>query len=382
MNEPYRRLKVLTNADIEMRSEHPNRLLGLHSRAIHGVLMFFYCVGVLLLFDLMYSNFIYNRASRASARIANTEYHHDLAASFSGYDEWGGSTYRLYTNSLGFKDISARIVPLVQDRRRVVLIGDSFTEGVGVPFDQTFAGLLYRGGLESVKKVEFLNAAVVGYSPVIYYKKIKYLLESGLHFDEVVVFPDQSDISDEATHFFCIDEDPQYHTYCYLETIKGMRAKPPSHFLARNFVVADRIRLTVKEAIRTWRHPVPERKGIWTLPGFDRPLPLGVEGGIARSLKNMQKLADLLAEHSIPLTIVVYPWPNQLFYDDRESQQIAIWREFCVNNCQGFINLFPAFFAEKDVHQDWYDRLFIHGDVHFSAGGHSLMSRELAKRLL
>ena len=263
-------------------------------------------------------------------------------------------------------------------------MGDSFTEGIGVPFDQTFAGLLYRDGLESVDKAEFLNAAVAGYSPVIYYRKIQHLLESGLRFDEVVVFPDQSDVADEATHFFCVDEDPRNDAYCAREASEEMRkAKRPPHFLARNFIVADRIRQTVKEAIHRWRHPVPERKGMWMLPGFDLPLlPLGVEGGIARASSNMQKLADLLAEHGISLTIVVYPWPNQIFYGDRESRQIAIWRAFCVKNCRAFINLFPAFFAEREAHKDWYDRLFIDGDVHFSAGGHNLMFRELAKRLL
>ena len=34
-----------------------------------------------------------------------------------------------------------------------------------------------------------------------------------------------------------------------------------------------------------------KRQGIWTLPGFDVPLVLGVEGVIARAL------ADLLGEH-------------------------------------------------------------------------------------
>jgi hypothetical protein len=96
----------------------------------------------------------------------------------------------------------------------------------------------------------------------------------------------------------------------------------------------------------------------------------------------MQKLADCLAEHGIKLTIVVYPWPSQLAYQDRDSRQIAIWQEFCVKNCEKFINTFPAFFAEKDTHDDWYERLFIYGDVHLSAEGHRLMFRELAKHLL
>jgi len=173
---------MLTKTDVETPNEHLNRVLGRHSGAMRGALIFLYCVGILLLLDLMYSNLIYKKEDRVSARIANPVYHHDLAASFSGYDRWGdGNVYRLYTNSLGFKDVSPRIVSLAQDQRRVLLMGDSFTEGIGVPFEQTFAGLLFRDGLENVNKVEFLNAAVVGYSPVIYYKKIKYLLESGLH---------------------------------------------------------------------------------------------------------------------------------------------------------------------------------------------------------
>jgi hypothetical protein len=294
---------MLTKTDVETRY-HLNRVLGRHSGALRGALMFLYCLGIVLLLDLMYSNLIYKKEDRASARIANAVYHHDLAASFSGYDGWGGgNAYRLNTNSLGFKDVFPRIVSLLQDRRRVLLIGDSFTEVIGVPFEQTFAGLLYRDGLESVNKVEFLNAAVAGYSPVIYYKKIKYVLESGLHFNEVVVFPDQSDIPDEATHFFCIDEDPRYIAYCSQETIEETtRAQRSPHFLARNFIVADRIRQTVKEGIRRWRHPVPERQGIWPLPGFDLPLlPLGVEGGITRALNNMQKLAGSVdrAQHSV-----------------------------------------------------------------------------------
>jgi hypothetical protein len=110
--------------------------------------------------------------------------------------------------------------------------------------------------------------------------------------------------------------------------------------------------------------------------------PLGIEGGIARSQQNMQKLADLLAKRGIPLTVAVYPWPMQLANDDRESRQVTIWRDFCANNCKGFINVFPAFFKEKDAHEDWYERLFIDGDIHFSAEGNKVMFRELAQHLL
>lgn len=162
------------------------------SRFVGGLLMFWYCVGILLILDLIYSNFIYVIPQRPSwgpaPRVANDQYHHGLAANFSGHDGWGFISYPLYTNSLGFKDASARVVPLTETRYRVLLIGDSFTEGVGVPFDETFAGLLYRAGSDRSEPVEFLNAGVAGYSPVLYYKRIKYLLDSGLRFQEVIVF--------------------------------------------------------------------------------------------------------------------------------------------------------------------------------------------------
>jgi hypothetical protein len=52
----------------------------------------------------------------------------------------------VFTDSLGFKDASRRAVP---DRRRILFIGDSFTEGVGLPYEQTFVGLFARARCES-----------------------------------------------------------------------------------------------------------------------------------------------------------------------------------------------------------------------------------------
>ena len=98
---------MLTKTDVQMRYGHLTRVLERRSGVIRGVLMFFYCIGIMLLLDLLYSNLVYTKESRASARIANPVYHHDLAAGFSGYDGWGGgNAYGLYTNSLGFKDAS------------------------------------------------------------------------------------------------------------------------------------------------------------------------------------------------------------------------------------------------------------------------------------
>ena len=92
----------------------------------------------------------------------------------------------------------------------------------------------------------------------------------------------------------------------------------------------------------------------------------------------MGALADLLKARNIPLTIVVYPWAQQIAQGDRDSRQVSLWRDFCPGRCKAFINLYPAFFAAADADRNWYEHLFILGDDHFSAEGNRFMFRELA----
>jgi hypothetical protein len=355
--------------------------------------IFAYCLVLLLAFDFAYSTLTRGEEKARPARIANPVYDHGFAADFDGYDTWGELRYRLTTNNLGFKDASVRTVPLKSASRRILLIGDSFAEGIGMSFEDSFAGLLYRAGQQRSDKIEFLNAGVSSYSPSIYYKKIKYLIESGLQFDEVVLFSDTSDVTDEAIGYFCIDDDPKYRAYCNSSEGAAQPAETApkqSNFFVDRFVVTSRVRITIKRAIQSLLGN--RRRAIntdhfrigWVVPGLDLSnddKPLGVEGGIARSLQNMRALSDLLAAKKIPLTIVVYPWAQQLAQGDRDSRQIALWRDFCEGRCKAFINLFPAFFAAADADKDWYEHLFILGDDHYSAEGNRFMFRELARRL-
>jgi len=357
------------------------------SKATRRLLVVVYCLALWVTLDFIYSHTLGAPGAREpSPRTRAKDYHHGLVANFAGHDRWGPNRYPFFTNSLGLRDAAPRDVPKRFDGRRIVLIGDSFTEGTGVAYEASFAGLLAQAPAARQHKLEFLNAGVVSYSPVIYYKRIKHLLDSRLAFDEVVVFPDISDVQDEATGYFCIDDDAAYRKYC-----NDRAEAPPGRKFFSNFVISYNAHALVKNAILTWRGGPKARmlnrfpRSGWTIPGFDvgnRFAPLGVEGGIARSVQNMQALADLLKARGIPLTVVVFPWPMQLAHDDRDSRHVAIWRDFCATNCKAFIDVFPAFFAEKDAHADWYERLFIYGDMHFSAAGNRLVFRELAKHLL
>src|SRR5215475_8409307 len=141
-----------------------------------------YCLLLFLLFDFAYSSLTRGDELRRGSRIAHRDYDHGFASKFEGNEAWGELRYPVITNSLGFKDASTRDVPLKSSSRRVLVMGDSFAEGIGMRFEDSFAGLLQRAGQERDDKIEFLNAGVASYSPSIYYKKIKYLLDAGLQF--------------------------------------------------------------------------------------------------------------------------------------------------------------------------------------------------------
>lgn len=369
-------------------------------RALKSVAMVVYCVAIFLLLDLAISTlapgllFTMQRTPGGKTlRKPDPVYHHALTPLFDGVDRWGELPYRVYTNSLGLKDASAREVPAKSDNRRVLLIGDSFTEGIGLEFQDTFAGMLYGAGQQHTPKIEFLNAGVVSYAPTIYYNKIKYLLDGGLQIDEVVVLPDLSDVQDEALYYFCVDAIPEYRPYCGLPDRGYIWSRNSiADFWQTHFVMVDRLRVLLKRQMQRQSNILaeialaPNTRTGWIIPGYyvgRDYIPLGVAGGIERARRHMEALADLLASRNIPLTVAVYPWPMILDRNLRDNRYVQLWRDFCENKkCKDFIDLTPDLFAAKDAHADWYSRYFIFGDVHYSAEGNRLLFQTLQKHLL
>lgn len=369
-------------------------------RALKHTALAAYCVAIFLVLDFLASTLapgvlvpMQVTPGGQSARKQDPVYDHTLAPRYDGVDSWGEARYRLITNSLGFKDAAPREVAAKANTRRILLIGDSYTEGVGLEFQDTFAGMLHRAGQGRSAKVEFLNAGVVSYSPTIYFAKIKHLLETGLEFSEVVVLPDLSDIQDEAWFYYCIDEIAEYRVRCSSTAPPDniwFRSRTPNYWQT-HFVLTDRLRLLIKRQFQVWSGKqkqtalAPSSRSGWVVPGYDLGkdyAPLGLDGAIERSLRHMQALADLLAARNIPLTIAVYPWPMQVAIGDRDSRHVRLWREFCQRRCKAFIDLYPEVFAAKDARADWYEHYFIVGDTHYSAEGNRLLFRGLEKHLL
>lgn len=71
-------------------------------------------------------------------RVKNSNYDYSFQNNLNtNYAVWGNSYYKLCTESRGFK---FNCTDKEQKNYHIAFIGDSFTEGIGLPFEKTFVG--------------------------------------------------------------------------------------------------------------------------------------------------------------------------------------------------------------------------------------------------
>lgn len=321
---------------------------------------------------------------KADARISHPVYHHDLVKNYRGLDLWGPIVYKLCTDKNGFK-ISCEIDNSVSDIFDIAFIGDSFTEGIGLEYEHSIVGQISKG----LPDFRIANLGVSSYSPSIYLTKVRYLLDQGIKFKELIVYIDISDIQDEAVSYVINNG---------IVVDKHGNQTPP---------IANGILGHIKSLLN-WAFPITYRgllilkkgssasamidqdylstsftRGAWTYNPTSKGYgDGGVKKGIEQSLKAMELLSNLLNQKGIALSIGVYPWPAQILFDVAESEQVRIWREFCRTRCVNFYNSFETFFSlkGKTSANKVIDDFFIAGDVHHNARGAAVIAADFLKQ--
>ena len=323
-------------------------------------------------------------------RIRSISHDHDLLPNASvERATWGGRFYPVRTNSLGFRDRTVREVPLAK-HPRLLLMGDSFTEGVGLRYEDTFAARL-EDELARGDGIDVLNAGVSSYCPSIYLRKTKLLLEdTKLEFDTLAVFLDISDIHDEG----------DWYESVYWQDDKPPPPPPPGTPVFE-IAPAAMARADAEEGKRSpsllWRHSLAAR-GLITLFGTPPPSPVGSthsqrsrwtvnpvlferygRKGLRRCGLAMDQLVELCRAHKVAVVLVVYPWPDQIDAHDDDSVHVRYWRAWAARHDVPFFDLFPLFVNDEDKRLV-YERYFLAGDCHWNPAGHRLVADEFLRR--
>ncbi len=354
-----------------------------HSRSRKfKILILAFSVLLFVTLDLVLGSLV-SSGQQKSFRRPHPYYHHDLRPDQNRLTQWGGREYRMITNSLGFRDRETRPVQLQSNAPRVLLIGDSLMEGLGVEYEETVAGQLAQRW--AAKGVEVLNAGVVSYSPHLYNLKVRYLVEElGLQFDQLIVFIDISDIQDETF----------YQTFQPAEAQSQLAQWWQQHSLMCR--VADRLtsrrpnnQFRTDAEINQWMETteayhagIDPEIGRWEWTVDDGLFQQWGRKGLALARKHMVELKDLCREHRIELTVVVYPSPVQIFANDSDSRQVRFWREFCAEFDLTFIDLFPTFIDHSYAGpMEIYKRFYIYNDSHWNPAGHSLVADKIDEKI-
>ncbi len=360
----------------------------------------FIIVLITLLFDFIITFFFISKFNfydtiypKLDHRIANKNFHHSFKENVSTTDYWGSYKYKFYTNSLGFKDISSREVSKQTDsKKRIIIIGDSFTEGIGFKYEDTFVGLLDKKLAK--QNIEILNAGVASQSPIIYFKKIKHLIEiKKVKFDEIIVFLDISDIPDEYYYNinFDVNDNKNFKIRDYLQEFFIQNSSIYLFFdllfsktgsiknnMTLKYKASKKFKLnffkTTKDNIDLYKSLNVER-GMWN---HDDNL-WNLHGLKGRDLADMylNNLFELCKKNNIKLTLAIYPWPIHIYYDYNPDYHRNFWINWSKKRNIKIIDLFNYF--EDTNRENLIKKLFIPGDVHWNKKGHKYIYNIITK---
>jgi hypothetical protein len=99
--------------------------------------------------------------------------------------------------------------------------------------------------------------------------------------------------------------------------------------------------------------------------------------GLEIAGRNLDQIVAICKEWDCDMTLVVYPWPDNIVAGDRDSIQVTHWRAWAAARNIRFIDGFASFFREPArtaVH-----KYFIAGDMHFSELGNRLLFDEVKR---
>jgi hypothetical protein len=123
------------------------------------------------------------------------------------------------------------------------------------------------------------------------------------------------------------------------------------------------------DAIPEWAYNWPDYRG---------PYEGLVEKGLTRTKSEMTLLAQELKKLGVPLTLVVYPWPQQVRAGTRPSRCETEWSRWAQENNAQFISLFAVFVNQEPAEQV-IQKYYWKNDAHWNEEGHRLVADALLR---
>ena len=301
-------------------------------------------------------------------KVSNDDYEYSFKRNINtNFAVWGNTYYKLCTDSRGFK-FNCKDKEL--KNYEIAFIGDSFTEGIALPFEKTFVGKF-----KQKTKLDIVNLGVSSYSPNIYLKKIKHFISNKIVlFDHVIVGIDLTDLEDDWK---------RGEIKKTFDTSSTNSREQFKLFLAKNlpttYLILQKINWYIKieliKNVNVDHLDYSKNKASWSyVKNYNK-----LDEKIENHVNNMDELFYFLKNNNIKLSVLIFPHQASIKYDVKNSLYKKIWKNYCINKCFKFIDAYSIFFDElNDTSKDEImKKYYIKGDPHFNEEGNDVVFKIL-----
>tara|TARA_Y100000992_G_C21254917_1_gene487984 strand:- start:634 stop:1737 length:1104 start_codon:yes stop_codon:yes gene_type:complete len=312
------------------------------------------------------------------ANIWHKKFHHTFKENINMKSVGVDKINRFCTNEYGFK---SNCNFEKKNYFKFGFLGDSFTEGIGLNYEDTFVGI-FENRLGST----VANMGVSSYSPKLHLAKINFFLNRDLKFEHIILFLDISDYYDEAFYQFDSDKFSVIHS-----KKDQRRIWLRENFPFTNFYMYVLKKMKKKTEIKSKNSEKiifgesAKRKTFW----LNKNLKTTKINGksiikIHEETKYyVEQIYNILKEKNIKFSLAIYPWPQNLITTQNNSFYRNEWKNFCKSRCEYFFDFFKEFekILKNDTFNNIYKKYYFWGDVHFNASGNKLIGEKLIKDL-
>jgi len=342
-------------------------------------------------------------------------YHHRYLANATVRDQRPDYNVAYTLNAVGLRG-SSNDGPKPAGTRRLLMLGDSFTFGIGVDDGKEFPALLQQAFDGVSLPVDVINAGVGSYSPILHYLTLRdrYLAWEP---DAVVLWIDFGDIHDDAVYERHLLHDEEGRVIaCNPDYVDGrpdwigalLLRSALMKYLHSKFVRSyEKIRIL---GVRSYLwakirgedtklkavHMLGRRRARVDLVKYDRYLMIRglatqaeLERYWARTGGYILKIHEMLKERGIPLLLGLYPYGTQVgpaqWHDGRvyfmfeqgvtydDPLPFDFIKAFGARHGIPVIDTHPSFAAAAD------EQLFLPLDGHFTDAGHRVVASHLLR---
>lgn len=317
--------------------------------------------------------------------LKSERFHHEIASNINLPEFWGDNKYQVITNEFGLR--VGEKFKLYNNKENIGFMGDSFVYGSGINFNEHFINNLIKVN----DKYNFINLGYVSYSPSIYYKKLKFLIEEKkIKFSSIYLFIDTSDIQDEGVFY---REDLNGNIVRKWNSDKQIRVRNFKYifknYLKQNsFIFKFYENVYVKTVHEGPAECLKNKDQILNFIdyldyerfGYGHDIKLQsknwVNEGRLKIIHYLDKIKNLMDENNINLNLVYYPSAIDVLKGNRDIDNNYLYKFLKNWSESNFVNLVDTsknFMIETNTILN-YRNNFILCDAHWNENGHKIIS--------